>query len=138
MKPAYPEFIRDVLITLHLNLCELNERKNFADPQEFDHIKARIAAYQENAFYPPRQRGRIWYPQRRNWIIRCFHWRESDVLFDWCLKKDVNLAQHPGGYDNVMWSTNTKGNAGAYAMLQDDGVLVIINKEEKIIWSSRN
>ncbi len=54
------------------------------------------------------------------------------------MHKDGNLAQHPGGYDLAMWSTNTKGNAGAYAMLQDDGVLVIINKDDKIIWSSKN
>jgi hypothetical protein len=54
------------------------------------------------------------------------------------MQKDGNLAQHPGGYDNVMWSTNTKGNAGAYAMLKDDGILVIVNKEDKIIWSSKN
>jgi len=54
------------------------------------------------------------------------------------MQKDGNLAQHPGGYDLITWSTNTKGNAGAYAMLQDDGVLVIINKDDKIIWSSKN
>ena len=47
MKPAYEEFIQDVLITLHMNLRELKERKNFADPKELDHIEARIAAYQE-------------------------------------------------------------------------------------------
>lgn len=54
------------------------------------------------------------------------------------MQKDGNLAQHPGGYDNAMWSTNTKGNAGAYAMLKDDGILVIVNKDNKIIWSSKN
>ncbi len=54
------------------------------------------------------------------------------------MQKDGNLVQHPGGYDLSMWSTNTRGNAGAYAMLQDDGVLVIINKENKIIWTSKN
>jgi len=47
MKPDYVEFIQDVLITLHMNLRELQERKNFADPEELDHIEARIAAYQE-------------------------------------------------------------------------------------------
>ena len=54
------------------------------------------------------------------------------------MQKDGNLVQHPGGYDNAMWSTNTKGNAGAYAMLRDDGVLVIVNKDNQIIWSSKN
>jgi len=54
------------------------------------------------------------------------------------MQKDGNLVQHPGGYDLAMWSTNTKGNAGAYAMLQDDGVLVIINKDNQVIWSSKN
>ncbi len=54
------------------------------------------------------------------------------------MQKDGNLAQHPGGYDLAMWSTNTKGNAGAYAKLQDDGTLVIVNEEDKIIWSSKN
>lgn len=54
------------------------------------------------------------------------------------MQKDGNLVQHPGGYDNAMWSTNTKGNTGASAMLKDDGILVIINKDDKIIWSSKN
>jgi len=47
MRPAYPEFIQDVLITLHMNLHELEERKNFADPEELTHIEAKLVAYRE-------------------------------------------------------------------------------------------
>jgi hypothetical protein len=54
------------------------------------------------------------------------------------VQKDGNLAQHPVGYDLAMWSTKTKGNAGSYAMLQDDGVLVIVNKDKQIILYSKN
>lgn len=47
MKPAYDEFIRDVVITLHMNLKELQERKNFAEPEELNHIEAKLVAYRE-------------------------------------------------------------------------------------------
>lgn len=47
MKPAYPEFIQDILITLHQNLHELEERKNFAEPGELTHIEAKLLAYRE-------------------------------------------------------------------------------------------
>lgn len=43
----YIEFIQDVLISIHENLHELTERKNFADPEELTHIEAKIIAYQE-------------------------------------------------------------------------------------------
>jgi hypothetical protein len=43
----YIEFIQDVLISVHENLHELKDRKNFADPEELSHIEARIMAYQE-------------------------------------------------------------------------------------------
>jgi hypothetical protein len=43
----YIEFIQDVLISVHENLRELNDRKNFADPEELSHIEAKIVAYQE-------------------------------------------------------------------------------------------
>jgi len=36
-----------VLISVHANLHELNERKSFADPDELDHIEGKIQAYQE-------------------------------------------------------------------------------------------
>lgn len=41
------EFIQDVLISIHENLHELQERKNFADPEEHTYIDAKIIAYQE-------------------------------------------------------------------------------------------
>jgi hypothetical protein len=43
----YIEFIQDVLVSVHENLRELNERRSFAEPQELPHIEARITAYQE-------------------------------------------------------------------------------------------
>ena len=43
----YIEFIQDVLISIHENLHELNERKAFADPEELAHIEGKIQAYQE-------------------------------------------------------------------------------------------
>jgi hypothetical protein len=36
-----------VLISIHENLHELTERKNFADPEELPHIEAKILAYHE-------------------------------------------------------------------------------------------
>ena len=47
MEKKYIEFIQDVLISIHENLHELNERKNFADPEELAHIEGKIMAYQE-------------------------------------------------------------------------------------------
>lgn len=47
MDNRYVEFIQDVLITIHENLHELSERKNFADPEELTHIEAKMLAYQE-------------------------------------------------------------------------------------------
>ncbi len=41
------EFLQDVLITLHMNLHDLQERKNFADPEELTYIEAKLTAYQE-------------------------------------------------------------------------------------------
>ena len=43
----YIEFIQDVLISIHENLHELAERKNFADPEELTHIEAKLLAYRE-------------------------------------------------------------------------------------------
>jgi hypothetical protein len=43
----YIEFIQDLLISIHENLHELTERKNFADPEEHTHIEAKILAYRE-------------------------------------------------------------------------------------------
>jgi hypothetical protein len=44
---AYVEFIQDVLITIHQNIRELKERRNFAEPQELDHIDGKLQAYSE-------------------------------------------------------------------------------------------
>ena len=43
----YIEYIQDVLISVHENLRELNERKSFAEPQELAHIEGKIQAYEE-------------------------------------------------------------------------------------------
>ena len=47
MQSNYEDFVRDVLITLHMNLRELRERKSFADPEEVTHIEAKLIAYEE-------------------------------------------------------------------------------------------
>lgn len=47
MQPRYEDFVRDVLITVHMNLRELRERRNFADPDELAHIEAKLLAYEE-------------------------------------------------------------------------------------------
>ena len=47
MEKRYIEFIHDVLISIHENLHELTERKNFADPEELTYIEAKLMAYQE-------------------------------------------------------------------------------------------
>ena len=47
MAGPYVEFIQDVLITIHQNIQELNERRGFADPEELTHIEAKLLAYTE-------------------------------------------------------------------------------------------
>jgi hypothetical protein len=47
MGSHHVEFIHDVLITIHANIRELKERKNFADPEELDHIEAKLLTYSE-------------------------------------------------------------------------------------------
>lgn len=47
MEKRYIEFIQDVLISIHENLHELAERKNFADPEELSHIESKLLAYRE-------------------------------------------------------------------------------------------
>lgn len=37
MKTSCVEYIQDVLITVYMNIRELQERKNFADPEELSH-----------------------------------------------------------------------------------------------------
>ena len=47
MQKSYEDFIRDVLISIHMNIREISERKNFADPEELNHIDAKLLAYNE-------------------------------------------------------------------------------------------
>jgi hypothetical protein len=47
MLEQYKDFIRDVVITLHMNIRETGERKNFADNEELPHIEARLQVYRE-------------------------------------------------------------------------------------------
>jgi hypothetical protein len=47
MPDRYVDFLQDVLITIHANIRELKERKNFADPEELTHIEAKLLAYTE-------------------------------------------------------------------------------------------
>ena len=47
MEKRYIEFIQDVLITIHENIHELQERKGFADPEELTHIEGKLMAYNE-------------------------------------------------------------------------------------------
>jgi hypothetical protein len=47
MKTSYEDFFRDIVITIHMNIRELNERKNFADPEELDHISTKLLTYEE-------------------------------------------------------------------------------------------
>lgn len=43
----YIEFIQDVLISIHENIHELSERRNFAEPGELGHIEGKLQAYRE-------------------------------------------------------------------------------------------
>ncbi len=47
MNDDYVAFIRDVVISIHANIRELHERKNFADPEEQSYIDGKLMAYQE-------------------------------------------------------------------------------------------
>ena len=47
MSAQHIEFIQDVLISIHSNIRELRERKNFAAPEELTHIEAKLLAYTE-------------------------------------------------------------------------------------------
>jgi len=47
MQSRMIEFVQDVLISIHENIRELKERKNFVDPNELTHIEAKLLAYQE-------------------------------------------------------------------------------------------
>jgi hypothetical protein len=47
MQQQYEDFVRDVLITIHMNLRDLRERKSFAEAEELPHIEAKMLAYEE-------------------------------------------------------------------------------------------
>jgi hypothetical protein len=47
MSPRYIEFIQDVLITIHSNIRDLRERRNFAGAEELTYIEAKILTYTE-------------------------------------------------------------------------------------------
>lgn len=47
MNSNFIEFIQDVLITIHENIRDLKERRNFADPEELAHIEGKLLAYYE-------------------------------------------------------------------------------------------
>ncbi|GAB4019051.1 hypothetical protein [Spirosoma koreense] len=41
------EFIQDVLITVHANIRDLEEKRTFADPEEHNYIDGRLFSYVE-------------------------------------------------------------------------------------------
>jgi hypothetical protein len=47
MEIKYIEYLQDVLISLHVNLHETEERKAFAEPEELNYIEGRLAAFRE-------------------------------------------------------------------------------------------
>jgi hypothetical protein len=47
MDPRYQEFLQDVMISLHMNLHELEDRKGFAAAEELDYVEAKLSAYRE-------------------------------------------------------------------------------------------
>jgi hypothetical protein len=47
MEASYQDFLRDIVITVQMNIRELKERRNFADPEELNHIEAKLLTYNE-------------------------------------------------------------------------------------------
>ncbi|MBD2704123.1 hypothetical protein IC229_25990 [Spirosoma sp. BT702] len=43
----FEEFIQDVLITIHANIRDLEEKRTFADSEEHDYIDGRLFSYGE-------------------------------------------------------------------------------------------
>ncbi|GAB4032606.1 hypothetical protein [Spirosoma gilvum] len=43
----WEEFIQDVLISIHANIRDLEEKRGFADPIEYDYIDGRLFSYVE-------------------------------------------------------------------------------------------
>ena len=46
-KGQFGDFIQDVLITIHANIRDLEEKRAFADPEEYDYIDGRLFSYGE-------------------------------------------------------------------------------------------
>lgn len=44
---GYAELIKDLVSTIHANIKELRERRNFADPEELNYIEGKLQAYSE-------------------------------------------------------------------------------------------
>jgi peptidoglycan hydrolase-like protein with peptidoglycan-binding domain len=51
------------------------------------------------------------------------------------MQEDGNLVAYRQGHI-PMWSTNTGGNPGAYAALQDDGNLTVIARDGRALWAN--
>lgn len=47
MSHQFIPYLQDVLISIHENIRELKERKNFASPEELTHIEGKLIAYHE-------------------------------------------------------------------------------------------
>ena len=47
MDDRYVSFVQDVHISIHANIRDLRERKNFADPEELSYIEGKLMAYEE-------------------------------------------------------------------------------------------
>ncbi|MCU0393925.1 MAG: hypothetical protein MUE81_22675 [Thermoflexibacter sp.] len=47
MEKRFVEYLQDVLISIHENIHEARERKNFADKDELDYIEGKLMAYNE-------------------------------------------------------------------------------------------
>lgn len=46
-KQQLEEFVQDVLISLHANIRDLEEKRTFADPNEHSYIDGRLFSYVE-------------------------------------------------------------------------------------------
>ncbi len=47
MEKRFIAYLQDVLISIHENIHEVKERKNFADRAELDYIEGKLMAYHE-------------------------------------------------------------------------------------------
>ncbi len=43
----FTEYFQDILISIHANIRDLEEKQAFADPEEQDYIAGRLFSYQE-------------------------------------------------------------------------------------------